>query len=163
MTGNIDRFMEEIKNERKRQDDKWGKQYHKPVEWLCILTEEVGEATEDATGRPVTRAKIENTITELIQCSAVAVAMVESSDMTSAHIVLDWLRDVLINRTEQYGQIPHPDISELTVELGRLAKVACEWHFSGERTTGSYDKYRIQLLSFCYTCFCIFTIYTNEE
>ena len=36
----------EIRQERKRQNQKWGSQDHKPDRWMIILMEEVGEAAE---------------------------------------------------------------------------------------------------------------------
>ena len=39
---------EEIRAERERQDEKWGKQNHTPMEWLPIIMEEVGEASKHA-------------------------------------------------------------------------------------------------------------------
>ena len=39
----MDRIIEEIKQERQRQDGKWGVQNHAPVFWAVILGEEYGE------------------------------------------------------------------------------------------------------------------------
>lgn len=33
--------------ERRRQDEKWGKQHHDPTVWMAILMEEVGEAAAE--------------------------------------------------------------------------------------------------------------------
>jgi hypothetical protein len=78
----------EVINERKRQEEKWGPQNHNPPEWLMILGEEVGEANKAAlearfageyyaSDKPSGLAAYR---TELIQVAAVAVAMVESLD-----------------------------------------------------------------------------------
>lgn len=37
-----------IARERDRQDAKWGPQNHSPLEWMAILSEEVGEAAKEA-------------------------------------------------------------------------------------------------------------------
>lgn len=37
-------IVNEVVDERFRQEDKWGPQHHSPEEWLAILAEEVGEA-----------------------------------------------------------------------------------------------------------------------
>jgi len=76
--------LSEIAEERKRQDLKWGEQNHPPCEWITILTEEVGEAAEEALnirfdykdgGRPLVALRM-----ELIQVAAVAVAFIECLD-----------------------------------------------------------------------------------
>lgn len=63
----------EIVKERYRQDTKWGVQNHPPARWALILGEEIGEVSKalnenDAQGYE----------TELIQCAAVIVAMLEN-------------------------------------------------------------------------------------
>jgi len=68
----------EVRNERDKQDSKWGMQNHHPAWWLSILGEEFGE---------VCKAVCENNDTgewsyreELVQVAAVAVAMIECFD-----------------------------------------------------------------------------------
>lgn len=39
-------ILQAIAAERQKQDEKWGKQNHSPIEWLAILGEEVGEANK---------------------------------------------------------------------------------------------------------------------
>lgn len=93
----MDKILEEIKQERVKQNFKWGVQDHLPIEWIAILTEEVGEAAKEALdhhfknpykdGREVFEA---NEITqecrmrdyrkEMIQVAAVAVQMIECLD-----------------------------------------------------------------------------------
>jgi NTP pyrophosphatase (non-canonical NTP hydrolase) len=41
-------ILAEIREERRRQDAKWGEQNHSPIEWCAILTEEVGEVSKEA-------------------------------------------------------------------------------------------------------------------
>lgn len=68
--------------ERVRQDQKWGEQNHPPIEWLAILTEEVGELAKEVNEhrwreRPDSLAKLR---AELVQVAAVAVAWLECLD-----------------------------------------------------------------------------------
>jgi len=69
----INNILANIKNERKKQDEKWGEQNHNIYKWLAILGEEVGEANKAAL-----EGKKNEIIEELIQVGAVAVAMIES-------------------------------------------------------------------------------------
>jgi NTP pyrophosphatase (non-canonical NTP hydrolase) len=67
--------------ERKRQDEKWGVQFHTAVEWVSILAEEVGEAATEANelhfaGTP----RLAELRAEVVQVAAVAVAIVEWID-----------------------------------------------------------------------------------
>lgn len=61
--------------ERKRQDDKWGEQNHRPLYWLAVLGGEFGEAC---------KAQIEGNLlryrNEMVHVAAVALAAVESFD-----------------------------------------------------------------------------------
>ena len=41
------RILEEISEERGRQDEKWGPIHHRPALWMAILGEEVGEALDE--------------------------------------------------------------------------------------------------------------------
>ena len=67
-------ILQEIRNERARQDAKWGSQRHlPPYTWMTILMEEVGEsARASLEGDPVGYGD------ELVQVAAVAVAALES-------------------------------------------------------------------------------------
>ena len=69
----INKILANIKNERKKQDEKWGEQNHNIYKWLAILGEEVGEVNKAAL-----EGKKNEIIEELIQVGAVAVAMIES-------------------------------------------------------------------------------------
>lgn len=72
--------------ERMAQNDKWGEQSHSPIEWMAILTEEVGEAAKEAlefhwNGKHYFRDREEVLMryrAELVQVAAVAVAALES-------------------------------------------------------------------------------------
>ena len=70
---NMEEILEEVKDERGRQDEKWGEQNHVPLKWLAILGEEVGEAN-----KAVLEDDRENLREELIQIAATAVAFIES-------------------------------------------------------------------------------------
>ncbi len=85
-------ILTEIQKERQRQNDKWGVQNHNAVEWIAILTEEVGEAGKEAVDfhfandccldneDVIQQERIKNYRKECIQIAAVAVQMVESLD-----------------------------------------------------------------------------------
>lgn len=74
--------LDEIFEERMRQEKKWGQQDHEPADYLMILGEEVGEANKAALehkfGYP--NADLREYRKELVQVAAVAVAMIQSYD-----------------------------------------------------------------------------------
>jgi len=73
---NPDHIYEHIKVERRRQDEKWGKQRYNALYWLGILMEEVGElAKAIIEDQPYSQAR-----KELVQVAAVAVATIEQID-----------------------------------------------------------------------------------
>lgn len=90
----MDKIFNEIRFERERQNEKWGEQNHSPIEWIGILTEEVGEASKEAVDfhfadkkgyvPEMVRYEKWNSSTkyreELIQVAAVAVQMIECLD-----------------------------------------------------------------------------------
>lgn len=80
----MQKILNEITEERKRQDTLWGAQNHHPMAWLAILGEEVGEvnkaALEEYFKYPEAEGDWAEYRKELIQVAAVAVAMVESFD-----------------------------------------------------------------------------------
>ncbi len=68
-----EQILQAIKDERDRQDVKWGVQRHGASMWMTILMEEVGEAAKSSLeGDTVGYAE------ELVQVAAVAVAALES-------------------------------------------------------------------------------------
>ena len=75
---------DEVKAERERQEQKWGEQNHHPLAWLAILGEEVGEVNKAVLEAYFPNYKTQGDYTEarkeLIQVSAVAIAMIESLD-----------------------------------------------------------------------------------
>jgi NTP pyrophosphatase (non-canonical NTP hydrolase) len=75
-----EKILQEIQNERDRQDKKWGEQNHHPIIWLMILGEEVGEANQAMLEHRFGNRNPEKYREEMIQVAAVAVAALESFD-----------------------------------------------------------------------------------
>ena len=78
----MEKILEDIQAERRRQDQKWGVQRHSPVEWVTILGEEYGEVCKAACeahfpGYPST-GNWDAYREELVQTAAVCVAMLEA-------------------------------------------------------------------------------------
>lgn len=66
-----------VREERKRQIEKWGKQHHDVFTWMSILMEEVGEAAQAALHDTFGgKAKGEFGL-EMVQVAAVAVQIIE--------------------------------------------------------------------------------------
>lgn len=81
-------ILSEVRDERQRQDEKWGIQGHSPEYWMMILMEEVGEAAMAALEAPY-KDKVTGLIderNELIQVAAVAVARIEHIDKQVNHV-----------------------------------------------------------------------------
>ena len=73
----------EIARERERQDAKFGDQRHKPIEWLSILVEEVGEVSREICENhfPIYgKSDWTNYRKELVQVAAVVKHMLETFD-----------------------------------------------------------------------------------
>lgn len=73
-------IIQQILDERERQDAKWGEQNHDDYRWLAILTEEVGELAQAALHDEFGGKHAGTLRDELIQAAAVAVAWVECID-----------------------------------------------------------------------------------
>lgn len=71
----IERWLSDVRRERKRQDRLWGEQNHPPTTFLAILGEEFGEVCQAALEK-----KHEQYRKELVQVAAVAVQMIEAFD-----------------------------------------------------------------------------------
>ena len=75
----------DVLDERARQEEKWGEQNHKPVYWLGILMEELGEIAKEVieateyTGQENPGNGLRYRA-ELVQLAAVAVAAIEAYD-----------------------------------------------------------------------------------
>jgi hypothetical protein len=87
------RVLEDIDDERRRQDAKWGEQNHDLTVWMTVLGEEFGETchaslhyraaagrAENVEGDTDPAAWLEKVRKEAIQTAAVAVAIVEFID-----------------------------------------------------------------------------------
>lgn len=93
VTGNV---LEEVREERQRQNKKFGLQNHNPNKWFVILCEELGEAAKECyeAGETEQPGELRNAFwrscrEELLQVAAVAVAMVESLDRNELKPVED--------------------------------------------------------------------------
>jgi len=94
----VDRFkaiMSQITTERGRQDAKWGEQNHDFPKYLTILTEELGEAAKAFLEKDFTNLR-----TELIQCAAVTVAILECGDRTG------WFADAFVQALDAVLPLP---------------------------------------------------------
>lgn len=68
------KILEAVLSERERQDDRWGDQTdNTDLEWMSILTEEIGEVAKD-----VNEQRLGGMFEELIQCAAVLFAWSEA-------------------------------------------------------------------------------------
>ena len=90
----MNNILEEVRQERQKQNEKWGVQNHNLPEFMTILMEEVGEASQHAvdfhhrnkaTGDGLSVTLIQsNQLTkfrrEMIQVAAVAVQIIERID-----------------------------------------------------------------------------------
>jgi len=83
----METVLSELRDERDRQNDKWGEQNHDPVTWLAILMEEVGEASQAAVQASLEPGKLTwpDYRAEMVQVAAVAVSMIESYDRNPFH------------------------------------------------------------------------------
>jgi len=66
--------LQDIMEERARQDNKWGQQNHDDLYWLGILVEEVGELAQAIISAPERQVDAKR---ELVQVGAVALAWLE--------------------------------------------------------------------------------------
>jgi NTP pyrophosphatase (non-canonical NTP hydrolase) len=88
-------IFKDVELEMLRQDTKWGKQDHNAVEWVAILTEELGEVAKEAVdfhfgngdinvylkaGKSLQEKRIDNYRMELVQVAAVAMQAIQSLD-----------------------------------------------------------------------------------
>ena len=69
----MEEIFQKIRDERKRQNEKWGVQHHPGSAWLTILMEEVGEVAKAM----LEKDDVEIVEEELIQATAVCVAWLE--------------------------------------------------------------------------------------
>lgn len=92
----------EVVKERKKQHAKWGEQNLTPIEWIAILTEELGEASREAvddhfdnpfmdshgcsTTKEGQARRLSRYREELVQLAAVSVQALESFDRQNPEI-----------------------------------------------------------------------------
>jgi len=75
-----------VRDERNRQDNKWGDQNHEPILWMSLLGEEFGElcqAVNESTFNDSDKKHLggkENMLKEAVQVAAVAAEFVECLD-----------------------------------------------------------------------------------
>jgi NTP pyrophosphatase (non-canonical NTP hydrolase) len=81
---NLSRALEAILEERKRQNEKWGKQEHNPFVWFAILSEEVGELAEACLHDSFGGHAAGTLRAELVQVAAVAVQWLEAIEAATA-------------------------------------------------------------------------------
>ena len=68
------KILEAVLSERERQDERWGGQTNNTdLEWMSILTEEIGEVAKDVNDQ-----RVAGMFEELIQCAAVCFAWSEA-------------------------------------------------------------------------------------
>ena len=87
---NLEKVLNDVTRERLRQNTKWGQQNLTPHQWLSVLTEEVGEAAQEANRATWWktldrhRQAIDDLRTEMVHVAAVAVAAIECLDRHDA-------------------------------------------------------------------------------
>lgn len=134
----MENIFNEIRQERQRQDAKWGEQNHKPVEWCAILGEEVGEVNKaalEAHFREYYRGtnQLANYREELIQVAAVAIAMIESLERNKP------LYEKLHEKTER-NQIEVDNTETKKYQLGVMRNVE---RFISRDTRKTYPNWRL--------------------
>jgi NTP pyrophosphatase (non-canonical NTP hydrolase) len=78
----------DVLRERARQDARFGEQNHSLELWLTILTEEIGEFAQEILRQRfggATRPNPGNLRAELVQATAVALAIIECMDRNPQH------------------------------------------------------------------------------
>ena len=87
----MEKYIEKVLAECRRQDSKWGVQNHNLVEWIAILTEETGEAAREAVDCHFAHkdSSIEKLQEELIQVAAVVLQALQSIDRQKVLAVFD--------------------------------------------------------------------------
>jgi NTP pyrophosphatase (non-canonical NTP hydrolase) len=74
----------DVVRERGKQRDKWGKQDRTPLEWVVILSEEVGEVAQEALRNHFGAKPLKDYRAELVQVAAVAFAALDNLDKGEA-------------------------------------------------------------------------------
>ena len=83
------RTVSDILSERGRQDEKWGEQDHDAGTWALILLEEIGEWAKAELHRKFGGPDKDNAKVEMVQSSAVAMAIVECMNRHDGNLPTD--------------------------------------------------------------------------
>jgi len=83
---NIPDILNEIQKERFRQVARWGEEYHTPIEYVALLSEELGEVSRyahelhwnDKYYSIEVKQHLKNLEKEAVQVAALCVALIES-------------------------------------------------------------------------------------
>jgi NTP pyrophosphatase (non-canonical NTP hydrolase) len=76
----MSKVLQDVQTERERQDAKWGISNNSPMEWVAILSEEMGEVARAAMNNFYRGESLTAYRAELVQVAAVAVAAIENLD-----------------------------------------------------------------------------------
>ena len=74
---NISLLEKDVMREHKKQIDKWGVQDVSPFEWMCFLTEEVGELAQAISECEYRGGKEEDVYKEAIQVASLSLKIAE--------------------------------------------------------------------------------------
>lgn len=72
--------LREVVAERERQNQKWGEQWHLPIEWFSILGEEYGEVAQEVNRNFWGKKSLIDYRKEMVQVAAVALAALENME-----------------------------------------------------------------------------------
>lgn len=72
--------LQRIQNELSKQYDKWGMQKRTLFEWMCYLTEEVGELAEAVSEQEYRKGLMEDIRKEATQVAALAIKFLQVTE-----------------------------------------------------------------------------------
>lgn len=99
----MENIIKDIRQEKERQENKWGQQDHDPYIWLAILGEKVGEVNKAVIENFFNDTDMEDYRKELVQVAAVAISAIESYDRSN-------------DFSDEYSGINKDDFLELGVD-----------------------------------------------
>jgi len=84
----MNNILKQIREERERQDSKWGEQNHGMAYWLAIIMEELGEASECVVKIDLGEGgkSWQEFREEMIQVAAVCVSAIECFDRNNGKV-----------------------------------------------------------------------------
>lgn len=103
-----------IKDERERQNKKWGEQNHDDYRWLAILLEEVGELAEAVLHDEFGGHAKGHTYIELIHVAAVAIQWLECMDRRSLNVAPQNIRTDTVDKMRKVLEEVHDYIAHIT-------------------------------------------------